>query len=388
MEHSIKTAAEIRQNNKKKILSYLIDHDCVSKKDIERKTMLSTATVSNLCNQLMRDGFLSVASLQKSSGGRNASLLTVLHNRKFYIALRLVDDISVHVALITFHKEIVNSFSVPVQEKNCESIMKACAYGVNQCLQGEEQIQVIGIGVALPGIVDLESGILINSTIACLEGENVIGQLQQLMPQYSITGANESNLIALAVARRCREDNYLQDTIYLHLDDGLGIGIICNGNLVTGSHNRGGEISHMPIGERNRVCECGCRGCIEPELSIGGFLADYKDETGGEISWEDFCRKVREQEECAHYIIEEKGRILGKLGSALDALFDPNVFFIGGRGVDVYDDMAEYIMEVYRNRQSIDKRKKLMIHPCREYDELLMKGCADLVFHSFTIQSD
>lgn len=388
MEHSINTAAEIRQNNKKKILSYLIDHDCVSKKDIERKTMLSMATVSNLCNQLMRDGFVSVASLQKSSGGRNASLLTVLNNHKFYIALRLVDDISVHAALVTFNKEIVNSFSVPVRGKDCESIMEACAYGVEQCLQGEKTAHIIGVGVAFPGIVDLESGVLLNSTIACLEGKSVIGQLQQLMPQYSITGANESNLVALAVARRCREDNNLQDTIYLHLDDGLGIGIVCNGSLVTGSHNRGGEISHWPIGERNRICGCGCRGCIETELSTGGFLADYREAAGEEISWEDFCRKVKEHEKNVQCIIEEKGRLLGKLVSVLDSLFDPNVFFIGGRGVDVYDEMYKYIMEVCYKRQSIDKSKKIIINSCSEYDELLIKGCADLVFHSFTIQSD
>lgn len=51
----------------------------------------------------------------------------------------------------------------------------------------------------------------------------------------------------------CR-DCILPDTIYIHLDEGLGIGIICNGSLLTGSHNRGGEINHMPLGEKDRLC--------------------------------------------------------------------------------------------------------------------------------------
>lgn len=388
MEHSISTAAEIRQNNKKKILSYLVDHDCVSKKDIERKTQLSTATISNLCNQLMRDGFLSIASFQKSSGGRNASLLTVLNNQKYYIALRVIDDTVVHAALVTFHKEIKVSFAIPVQGKDCEKIVEACARGVLQCLQQKEEMQVLGIGVALPGIVDLERGRLLNSTITCLEGENVIGKLHRLLPQYSITGENESNLIALAVARRYQENNRLQDTIYLHLDEGLGIGIICNGSLVTGSHNRGGEISHMPIGERDRICECGRRGCVEPELSIGGFLADYEEETGAAVSWEEFCRRAREHEKGAERVLEEKGKLLGKLVSVLDSLFDPYAFFIGGRGGDVFDEMYEYMIGVCEDRQTIDRTKGCSINPCYEYNELLVKGCADLVFRSFDITSD
>lgn len=119
MDNIINSAAQIRHNNKKKILNYLMMHDCVTKKEIAMKTDLSPATVSNLSNQLIEDGFILVSSYQKSSGGRNAGLLTIKNNRKYYLALRIIDEFQVEAALISFEKEIVNLSLFPLRITAC-----------------------------------------------------------------------------------------------------------------------------------------------------------------------------------------------------------------------------------------------------------------------------
>lgn len=388
MDFTVTNAAEIRQNNKKKILHYLVEHDGISKKEIERQTELSAATVSNLCNQLMQDGFLSVASLQKSSGGRNASLLTVQNNHKYYLALRIIDETMVDVALLSFDKVIARNFFVKAAEVTMQGILNAWVEGISKCLDGiEEDSEILGIGAALPGIVDFGKGILLNSTIPFLEGEDVIGGLQKIFPDYFIVGENESNLLARATSKSyCQSSLSLRDSIYLHVDEGLGIGIVCNGMLATGYHNRGGEISHLPIGEKNRLCACGQRGCIEMELSIGGILADYEEQEGVNLSWDDFSRMVKGHDAKISKIVAEKGRLMGKLIAVLDALFDPYAFYIGGRGVELFEEISSYVKEVCTQRQNIDKAKNVLIRPCYEYDELLLKGCADLVFDLFSVQ--
>lgn len=387
MDNIIDSAAKIRQNNKKKILNYLLAHDCVSKKEIAFHTNLSPATVSNLSNQLMSDGFISVASFQKSSGGRNAGLLTVLNNHKYYLALRLVDETMTDVALLSFEKEIVKSFLIPVKEKNKQSIYEACTEGVRQCLEYMEgEIEdMIGVGVALPGIVDSGKGMLLNSTISFLEGQAVIRELQERI-HYPVTGANESNILALALATQNGRDCILPDTIYIHLDEGLGVGIICNGSLLTGSHNRGGEINHMPLGENDKLCGCGQKGCMETELSITGILADYADAVQNTVSWKEFCRDVKKETPSAVRLIKEKGKLLGKLISVLDAIFDPSAFYLGGRGIDLFDEMYPDMMDEYGARVVIDKTEKVKILPCYEYDKLLLRGCADLAFEQFALQ--
>ena len=201
MDNIINSAAQIRHNNKKKILNYLMMHDCVTKKEIAMQTDLSPATVSNLSNQLIEDGFILVSSYQKSSGGRNAGLLTIKNNRKYYLALRIIDEFQVEAALISFEKEIVKSFFVSVKDNSMSGMMEACEAGISRCLEGEPDFQgeILGVGVALPGIVDMDKGILLNSTIAFLEDKPVVTELQHRI-KYPVTGANASNILALALA--------------------------------------------------------------------------------------------------------------------------------------------------------------------------------------------
>ena len=140
--------------------------------------------------------------------------------------------------MITFEKEIVKSFFVSVKDNSMSGMMEACEAGISRCMEGEPDFQgeILGVGVALPGSVDMDKGILFNSTIAFLEDKPVVTELQHRI-KYPVTGANESNILALALATQENRDTLLQDTIYLHVDEGLGIGIICNGSLLTGSHN-------------------------------------------------------------------------------------------------------------------------------------------------------
>lgn len=389
MDNIISNAAEIRYHNKKRILKYLLAHDGVSKKEIALNTDLSPATVSNLSNQLMRDGFLSVSAFQKSSGGRNAGLLTIKHNHKYYLALRLLDETMVEAALISFEKDIVNSFFVSVKEQSREGIMQACEAAAGKCLEEAEKEGggILGVGAALPGIVVKEQGILLNSTIPYLEGQPVISELQQRI-HYPVTGANESNILALTLAEQHNKSTLLHGTIYLHLDEGLGIGIICNGGLLIGSHNRGGEISHIPIGNKGLLCKCGQKGCAETELSLQGFLSDYGERANVSVSWEEFCRDVKSGLPEAGRVVEEKGKVLGRLFAVLDSLFDPICFYLGGRGVELFEEMSRPIQNEFRIRQFIEKDKSLNLLPCYDYDRLLMKGCADLVFDSFVLQEN
>lgn len=75
MDNIINSAAQIRHNNKKKILNYLMMHDCVTKKEIAMQTDLSPATVSNLSNQLIEDGFILVSSYQNQVVGEMQDFL-------------------------------------------------------------------------------------------------------------------------------------------------------------------------------------------------------------------------------------------------------------------------------------------------------------------------
>lgn len=54
-----------------------------------------------------------------------------------------------------------------------------------------------------------------------------------------------------------------KDLIYLTMSTGIGAGIICNGQLVAGTNDLGGEVGHMTLDLNGPLCGCGKTGCWE-----------------------------------------------------------------------------------------------------------------------------
>ena len=58
--------------------------------------------------------------------------------------------------------------------------------------------------------------------------------------------------------------------VYLSGEVGLGGGLIVDGRLMKGAGGYGGEVGHMVVNSRGRLCECGARGCWETEVGAQG----------------------------------------------------------------------------------------------------------------------
>ena len=54
-----------------------------------------------------------------------------------------------------------------------------------------------------------------------------------------------------------------KDLIYLTMSTGIGAGIVCNGQLVAGVNDLGGEVGHMTLDLNGPLCGCGKTGCWE-----------------------------------------------------------------------------------------------------------------------------
>ena len=55
--------------------------------------------------------------------------------------------------------------------------------------------------------------------------------------------------------------------ICVRVDEGVGVGLVLDGRLFTGSSHAAGEIGHVVVDDGGAVCACGKRGCLETEVS-------------------------------------------------------------------------------------------------------------------------
>ncbi|MGV9329205.1 ROK family transcriptional regulator [Streptosporangium sandarakinum] len=125
----------------------------------------------------------------------------------------------------------------------------------------------VGVAAAFSGGVDRGNGVVrFGPNMGPAEdvpfAEEMNRRLAFGMP---VKVGNDANLAALAEHSRgvgvgCR------DLIYLHGDVGVGGGIIVNGQLLGGHAGFGGEIGHMVVNPKGRLCGCGSLGCLEAEV--------------------------------------------------------------------------------------------------------------------------
>lgn len=384
----IQNTAELRSFNTKRIIDYLRCNDSATKNHLSDRLGLCFATVSNICNQLISDGILENVLSPKASGGRIPQLLLINPSSKYTLALDLTNKGSLDLAVVNLKSEVVAAKRV--KSLSPDSIQRLLETIVDLSRETLSELQIssdrlLGIGVAAPGILYSNTECLINSTNPLFENMPLKSMLEKAF-NLPIEIENESNLLAMAESLFRRSDEtYNKDIVYLFVGEGIGVGIISNGKLLTGSRGLGGEISHIPIGERNYLCTCGHCGCVETELALHGFLRKYMEDKGIFSSstsrdWDGFVKALLSGDTIAQAVLAENGRIFGKLISILINIFDPEVVYLGGITEAIFEHLYPHIDEEVRSRVIVPHLHKIPILKSVNYQRLIFKGCGELVF--------
>jgi fructokinase len=144
------------------------------------------------------------------------------------------------------------------------------------------------VGVASPGAISKQTGVIKNSNSAGLNGEPLDRDLAQRLGR-EIRLENDANCFALSEA----VDGAAADASVVFgviLGTGVGGGLIIDKAAITGRNRIAGEWGHNPLpwprkNERpGPPCYCGKTGCIETFLSGPGLGREYRDRTGRELT--------------------------------------------------------------------------------------------------------
>jgi glucokinase-like ROK family protein len=269
---------KVRKVNRSLVLNTLRLHKPISRAQVANITGLTRGTVSNIVNVLIEDGLVFEDKLQDSKIGRPSISLGLRPDGGAVIGVEIgVDFIS--VLLTNFVAETL--WEIRVQTSSSQSqteIINLAEKYIDEALSKAKELGLrpLGVGVGLPGLVNVRQGNLIMAPN--LYWKNVplrlIWNQRFHLPIYI---DNEANLSALGeyyfgIARNV--DNF----IYLTSDIGLGGGIMIDGRLFRGGHGYGGEIGHIqrdPLGEQ---CACGRIGCWETQVGPRPVLRRVKKE--------------------------------------------------------------------------------------------------------------
>ncbi len=316
--------SDIKFDNVKKIINTIRFGQSLTKKEIAYQTQLSFSTVSNVCNDLLEKGVLANQKSESLSVGRTPCQIIFCCHRFCSLCIDLKRKGLVGMAVLDFsNKVLFRSFYHVSFDTSLDQLVDRIYEIFLTVLEQNrlERERFIGAGVAVSGIFDRCTGNVVNSSIPLFEGQPLSALLGQRLGMRCYVD-NEANLCAVAMAEGGEAE---QTILYVHSDEGLGLGAVVNGQLLRGKNGYGGEVAHIPLGNPGQVCpQCGRRGCIEYDL-----IRDSMQPSGVE---EDL-------------FYQDRGRKLGRLLALLTNLFDPHTIYLGGAALDHYSKMERYVQE-------------------------------------------
>lgn len=139
-----------------------------------------------------------------------------------------------------------------------------------QAEAGFDLADVAGVGVGIPGLVDMAGGQVLHAVNLGVESLDLAARAGAVL---GVPVAVENDVKAAALgAAMIRDGGPHSSMAYLNLGTGVAAGIVVGGTIWRGARGTAGEVGHISVDPAGRVCGCGQRGCIET-LCGGGALA-------------------------------------------------------------------------------------------------------------------
>ena len=267
----------IRDINRQIVLNYVRERGPISRAEIAHETALQRSTVSLIVEELRVDGLIEEVS-GESTGGRPPILLS----------LRTADAVAIGVDLGTKRTIVATSdLAGRVIEQETFETSSDSKQTTKQIVDLARKLikrnngTIEGIGISLPGVVDPQGKELF---IPTFKWRNLpLASDISAATDLPVTMDNDANAAAQAELWFGRpEIREVRDFILVLVEDGVGTGIVFDGQVYRGENGAAGEFGHMTIGQGAPVaCASGSRECWEAFASERSALARYKNLSQG-----------------------------------------------------------------------------------------------------------
>ncbi|KOV68623.1 MULTISPECIES: ROK family protein [Streptomyces] len=308
---------------------------------LQQATGLSRATVGQRLDRLFRAGWLREGAggpVGSPLGGRPSITLEFDDAHAVVLAADL-DTRHARAAVLSLTGEILAEHGgTLVIEDGPEAVLGELGRWFADLLRkaGHGAEEVCGIGVAVPGPVDSETGRVVQPPIMPgWDGYDIRGRLARSLTEH--TGApgvpvlvdNDANLMAYGEQRTGHPD--CSAFVLVKVSTGIGAGVVVDGTVYRGVDGGAGDIGHIRVPEGvDALCRCGSYGCLAAVAS-GGAVARRLAESGvPAASGSDVRDLLAAGHPEATGLAREAGRRVGDVLATVVTLLNPGVLMIAG----------------------------------------------------------
>lgn len=330
--------------NKSTILNKIRLSEPLSRAQIAQETGITPPTVSSIVKELIAENLVEESILGESRGGRKPTMLLIKRNGHYVIgidagsnSIKGVATDLVGTILAETEIQILPHVSKKYFLQTLKEVVRTIFTGI------EDKKKILGIGIAMHGVVDISSGVSLYSSNSGLRDIPIKKELEK---EFNVLVMVENNSRAMALGEYWFGDHEEVDSfVTINIGRGVGAGIVDKGRLYYGAQDIAGEMGHMVMDLNGRVCSCGNKGCFETFVTGEAIVRRAKEqikEAPIDLTAEDVYAYAKENKIEYLSVLEETGQLIGMGVVNLVHMLNPNKIVLGGGVLN----SAEFLMPV------------------------------------------
>ncbi|MCF8566678.1 ROK family transcriptional regulator [Alicyclobacillus tolerans] len=390
--------SDLKNENRAAILRYVYDNGVTSKPDISKSLGISKPTVSALVDELVAEHWLEPYGVGTSTtqGGKPPILYRFNSRAGSVIGLHLGVD-TLESAVVDLEMNLLVRSRIRYSRSDVIKALDTISSAIQSLVDKSRElgIEVLGIGVSAPGVIQSRKGVLVKATH--LQGwvDVPIGPYLSEQFELPVWVDNESRNSALA-EQWFGAGRDLNTFVTLLTKGGIGAGIIANGAIYRGVDDSAGEIGHTTIDIHGPTCQCGNQGCWELYASEGALLERFTQalqrerpaaltalleriEDGETLTIDDLVTPYLGKEPFTLAQLKDYAYFLGVGITSLVNVFNPEVVFLHGNLSGFGEQLLEDIERIVKSRALSLPAKRVRVKYSRFGNGMTVIGAATLV---------
>ena len=379
-----------REINRQIALNLIRAHQPISRADLARLMNVRRGVASLLVSELLSESLIFEGALGEAVGrGRRPTFLYIDSRQRCVIGVDIRKSRTYIMLTDLMGKQlgVVSSFQT---SKDIDVLTKELARRIKQALADFNEVGACeGVGVVVPGMVDPALGRVLHAPTLAWRDVNLRDPLTAALG-IPVHIENSGKACALAQLWTTRSDLVASgNSVFVSVSDGVGVGVVVNGEVMRGRHNTAGEFGHVPLSIDGPRCSCGATGCWEAYVSnlatlsryFGQDLSEERPREAETVSFtvEDLIARARAGDAKALAAINSTARYLGLGLASIVNSVDPGRIYIGGEITTAWSLIEPIVRSALRERTLTDFGGTTEIHivPAEEHPRL--RGAVALV---------
>lgn len=315
----------------------------LSRVEMAASTGLSAQSVTNICRRLLDSGLVQEVGKHNVGPGKPRTILKLNPGGQFAVGVHLDPTVTTYVLLDLEGHLVAHTSHHTSTAGEPKMIIDSMVETIDRLIDGAgvARQRVLGIGVAVPGPVDVAAGIVVNPPL--LFGWHNVRLREALRDSTGMPVLLEKDVTAAAVAEAWASGQAQEATFaFMYFGTGYGAGLAVRGEVLRGSSGNAGEIGHMMVATTGPECVCGLRGgigmlctpngLVQEAVTKGviGHAVDGTNAIAVDEAFTELCSAAKAGDRMAAKIIDKSAERVARVASYLVDILDADQLIFGG----------------------------------------------------------